>query len=535
MSLKNNSLLNNLIHSEEDDLKLYRTPSEEIADNDDDSNDKDEDEETNYRDPPEGQVRLRPSCVPFLPATVFFEYPFELNLVRDDISVIEPLRTRKLGYKSFWERICVRNAFKRAGFEKSTKSWTGLWSKHQNDTQLNDLECLQKVNHFPASWCVGRKDRLSRTMNTMKRLHGKEFDFHPESFILPADKDSFLRYLQTNCDKKRKDSNLWIVKPCASSCGRGISVVNASQAAAMASKNKKQLIQKYLMDPYLIDGKKFDLRIYVLVTGVDPLRVYVHKEGLTRISTSDYSVKNLSNRFAHLTNYSVNKKAINFKAASYAENTQADQNVNDEPANKPKETPANCSETEGFKWSLAAFKRWLSEREGNEKTEETFRKIHDLCVKTMIAAESEITPNVHRIVAYRTNCFELFGLDVILDSSLTPHLLEVNVSPSLMGSSPLDRRIKGMLLADIFHTVGLYPYDTQLLRKYSNNFGSEDIASSSGKLSNPSTPRNESSSIKYRNVTNSNPFGFINLSKLMTNQGDHSFPFNFPLLRIPFL
>jgi hypothetical protein len=37
-------------------------------------------------------------------------------------------------------------------------------------------------------------------------------------------------------------------------------------------------LRRYLSDPYLINGKKFDLRIYVLVTGVDPLRIYIHKE-----------------------------------------------------------------------------------------------------------------------------------------------------------------------------------------------------------------------------------------------------------------
>jgi len=49
------------------------------------------------------------------------------------------------------------------------------------------------------------------------------------------------------------------------------------------------------------------------ITGVDPLRVYIHDEGLTRISTSKYSLKNLDNKFAHLTNYSINKKADVFK------------------------------------------------------------------------------------------------------------------------------------------------------------------------------------------------------------------------------
>jgi hypothetical protein len=48
---------------------------------------------------------------------------------------------------------------------------------------------------------------------------------------------------------------------------------------------------------------------FLLFTGVDPLRVYIHDEGLTRISTSKYSLKNLDNKFAHLTNYSINKNA----------------------------------------------------------------------------------------------------------------------------------------------------------------------------------------------------------------------------------
>jgi hypothetical protein len=71
---------------------------------------------------------------------------------------------------------------------------------------------------------------------------------------------------------------------------------------------------RYLHNPYLIDGKKFDLRIYVAVTGVDPLRVYVHNEGLTRISTEMYSLRDTGNRFSHLTNYSVNKKSDKFVA-----------------------------------------------------------------------------------------------------------------------------------------------------------------------------------------------------------------------------
>jgi tubulin polyglutamylase TTLL4 len=72
-------------------------------------------------------------------------------------------------------------------------------------------------------------------------------------------------------------ASLWISKPVASSCGKGIRVLTSSQALAIP-KGKKALLQRYIHSPYLIDGKKFDLRIYVVVTGVDPLRVYVHNE-----------------------------------------------------------------------------------------------------------------------------------------------------------------------------------------------------------------------------------------------------------------
>jgi tubulin polyglutamylase TTLL4 len=503
---------------------------------DDEEDGKDEDEESHYRDPPPGYIRLRPSIIPDLfPSTIYVEYPQELGIKRNDINVLEPIGERKMLYKSYWERICIRNAFKRAGFEKSNtnKYWTALWSKHQNSEILQNLQCIQKVNHFPASWCVGRKDRLARTMNTMKRLHGKEFDYHPDTFIMPNDRDSFQRIFKTeqgqannnSHSKKKPKESLWIVKPVASSCGRGISVHTISEAVKIAAK-RKVLVQRYLKNPYLINGKKFDLRIYILVSGVDPLRVYVHEEGLTRISTSDFSLKNISNRFAHLTNYSVNKKADNFKAASFdfehsnqqqQQSSEQDQSTKEGNNTTTKDEPLDMhipGETEGFKWSLSAFRRWLTAKEGKAKMEETFAKIHDICLKTMIAAEGEITPQLQSTVGYRTNCFELFGCDVILDEDLTPHLLEVNVSPSLMGSSPLDKRIKGMLIADILHTVGMYPYDSTLMKKYSM----EEEATSFTTSTN--------------GIEHNNPFAFSNLTKLMANQGKLcSLPISFHLSR----
>ncbi len=74
---------------------------------------------------------------------------------------------------------------------------------------------------------------------------------------------------------------------------------------------QQSIIQKYIANPLLIRGYKWDMRIYVLLTKARPLTVYLFKEGIARFSSERYDTKSLKNVFAHLTNTSINKNAVN--------------------------------------------------------------------------------------------------------------------------------------------------------------------------------------------------------------------------------
>ncbi len=77
--------------------------------------------------------------------------------------------------------------------------------------------------------------------------------------------------------------------------------------------NVPSVVQEYIDRPLLIDGYKFDLRVYVLVTSCDPLRIYLFQEGLVRLCTQPYQAPtetNLASARMHLTNYAINKVLV---------------------------------------------------------------------------------------------------------------------------------------------------------------------------------------------------------------------------------
>ena len=98
-----------------------------------------------------------------------------------------------------------------------------------------------------------------------------------------------------------------IVKPQAGCQGRGIYLTkNIDKIDPLIP----CVVQRYLKKPHLIDELKYDLRIYVLISSFDPLKIFMYHDGLVRLCTSPYEEptnKNMKNNFCHLTNYAINK------------------------------------------------------------------------------------------------------------------------------------------------------------------------------------------------------------------------------------
>jgi hypothetical protein len=76
------------------------------------------------------------------------------------------------------------------------------------------------------------------------------------------------------------------------------------------------VVQDYLANPHIIEDLKYDLRIYVMLYGLNPVRILIHEQGLARFATEPYEKPrngNMDNMFVHLTNYAINKLNDNFK------------------------------------------------------------------------------------------------------------------------------------------------------------------------------------------------------------------------------
>ncbi|KAK2962359.1 putative Tubulin glycylase 3A [Blattamonas nauphoetae] len=354
---------------------------------------------------------------------------------------------RTITFRAFLRNTILDVLLGRGWFEvgEDNDNWDIIWADvnwvhHCNFSYLREH---QRVNHFPNHYEFTRKDLLNKTLRKYKRHlertvgsaeAASRLDFVPLTYVVPQDYGLFRE------EFKKRPGQLWIAKPLGAAQGRGIFLVSKlSQLAdwkvdnrfsdggrvfdfdadAEREKDKTYLIQSYLSNPLLVGGKKFDLRIYVLVTSFLPLTVWLYRTGFGRFSFSRFSMdqSDVENTYIHLTNVAIQK------------------------------TSSDYDPTQGCKWDLKQFKLYIISKYGLDRANALFMRIQHIIITVLLAAQQVLIADRH--------CFELYGFDVLIDDTLKPWLLEVNASPSLTADTASDYHMKYVLLNDMLDVVDI--------------------------------------------------------------------------------
>jgi len=327
---------------------------------------------------------------------------------------------------------CISFPMRLSGISRTDSMYEAnlIWSSPKESYISNLIKRLnkyQRYNHFPTTWELWRKDKLWKNFKRMREKFPSDYNYMSDSFVFPEDSASFYREILDN------PTTLWLRKPKFSSFGKGISFVNIQSSIPTDS-----IVTRYITNPFLINNKKFDLRLYVLVTGFSPLKIYLFPEGLVRFATEEYTPNETTekNLLAHLTNRTLQR------FARYYDN----ENINDK------------DEPTGTIWSIGALKRYLKNNDKNRNFDELWEKIKDIAIKTILSIADKTIQTVKRITIETNTLFELYGIDVLIDNDFRPWLLEVNSKASPDVHTKLDFKIKSAYMASIFNIVGIVPY-----------------------------------------------------------------------------
>lgn len=244
----------------------------------------------------------------------------------------------------------------------------------------------QRINQFyQMRHVLWRKDSFCRTLQgALESFASPDPDFSLPCWVLPEDLDALRPLVDGQAE--------FVVKPSDRGEGHGIFVTSQLEDL-MNDSLSHYVVQPLLVDPFLVEERKVDLRTYVLVTSVLPLRAYLFKEGLVRFASERYSGSNRTRtERTFLTNTSIGKK---------------------------------YTDLSNLTWTFVKLRVWLDAQ--GHSAGDVFRSVQEAIAKTLLAAEGQFAQEFAAgLDGYDCSaCYQLLGVDVIFDSQLRPHVLEV--------------------------------------------------------------------------------------------------------------
>lgn len=320
----------------------------------------------------------------------------------------------------------VLQVFQKIGYQVVNGSlpgqeWDILWAHDYPFLQepmsnfTRNLKPWQKVNHFPGSGFITNKVNLAKS----------DLQGIPKAFNLPDDKDEFQAFHKAHPDK------LWVQK---SSSHRGIKVDRVEDYDLNL---ENTFLQEYIQNPLLVDGKKFDIGVYVILTSVNPLRVYAYEaDVLLRFCADEYYEADASGEKTLFNATNVNSYVV---ADEY--------------------TPT---------WEIPSLKKYFVQRKLNMKqtlnaylteqkmdADKLWKAIDDSIKSVYVAKEpylSQLTANY----GSSRHFFEMVRFDFLVDDQLNVYLMEANMSPNLssLHFAP-NRLLYHQVLYNLFSLLGL--------------------------------------------------------------------------------
>lgn len=322
-----------------------------------------------------------------------------------------------------------REALEPLGWQQGDEThWEAGWVTGMPDpAQFRRVSPRCKLNHFPGNAALTVKSRLHESLASLReRIHdgfGVESEaaarlaFFPRVYVMPRDYHALQEAALAHPGQR------WILKPTNASKGKGVRVLRDVAAAPLT---RNWLVQEYLANPHTIRGHKYVLRLYVLIASLEPLRVYRYHQGFAKLASEPWDPEDVDNPYSQLTNPDIN--ALNERAEVPVEFIDFDR-----------------------------YRAWLRDQGHDDAT--LFARIDDLVALTAISAVDAMRRRTAEAGADPRGCYELLGLDCLVDDTLKPWILECNLSPSLSicagpeSGGRVEEAVKGGLVRNLVALV----------------------------------------------------------------------------------
>ena len=377
-------------------------------------------------------------CNSKMPRTVFFKRDYRSNLLYlNDIILGENMKKFFVSYQTHEEIYLNYEFILLAKFNGIIRSYLPLGNHNlildymtekvlKEKGKNHNINKYQKIFNYVGNEIFEKKDLLYKIFKSQQNLFKNEFNFMQLTFIYPEDKKIIDKIFK---NYKAKKDNLWMIKQKKNNSGKDAYIFHS-----LENLPKEFIISKYIDNPHLIDGKKYDIRIFVLVSGIRPLRIYLNKEGFLHIAKENFTLENdyLDNKNIHLTNYlNNNNKITNLIFSKEVKNFQ----------------------------DLMDFKEYQTYlKKENITFLDIRKKIIDVVIKTIISGNEYLLSKLDKYNLNDRSFFNLYGFDFIIDNNYEPHLLKIKGRPDLNIYGDIDKVIKENLFVDTLNIVGIVPF-----------------------------------------------------------------------------